>query len=169
MSPGIPPARGNAMNRKYAALVGAALGGIGFFCGVAHANPVDVRLISSAYNGNFWAQDFRVTNNLGGTDDITMFDVTVYGDSISGTSFSAPDFGFPIEPGQTDTIQVVSQGGGLQVIIPWFAYTEGGTVYSGFVATVPEPSTWAMMLIGFAGLGFAGYRTRRARVDASAA
>jgi hypothetical protein len=28
---------------------------------------------------------------------------------------------------------------------------------------VPEPSTWAMMLIGFAGLGFAGYRTTRGR------
>jgi hypothetical protein len=27
-------------------------------------------------------------------------------------------------------------------------------------ATVPEPSTWAMMLIGFAGLGYAGYRQR---------
>jgi hypothetical protein len=27
--------------------------------------------------------------------------------------------------------------------------------------TVPEPSTWAMMLIGFAGLGFAGYRASR--------
>ncbi|MBN9063940.1 MAG: PEPxxWA-CTERM sorting domain-containing protein [Rhizobiales bacterium] len=27
---------------------------------------------------------------------------------------------------------------------------------------VPEPSTWAMMLIGFAGLGFAGYRKRAA-------
>jgi hypothetical protein len=26
---------------------------------------------------------------------------------------------------------------------------------------VPEPSTWAMMLIGFAGLGYAGYRTSR--------
>jgi hypothetical protein len=26
------------------------------------------------------------------------------------------------------------------------------------VAGVPEPSTWAMMLLGFAGLGFAGYR-----------
>jgi hypothetical protein len=24
--------------------------------------------------------------------------------------------------------------------------------------TVPEPSTWAMMLVGFAGLGYAGYR-----------
>ncbi len=27
--------------------------------------------------------------------------------------------------------------------------------------TVPEPSTWAMMLLGFAGLGCAGYRQRR--------
>ena len=27
--------------------------------------------------------------------------------------------------------------------------------------TVPEPSTWAMMLIGFAGLGYAGYRQTR--------
>jgi hypothetical protein len=31
-------------------------------------------------------------------------------------------------------------------------------------AVIPEPSTWAMMLIGFAGLGFAGYRhARKAR------
>jgi PEP-CTERM motif len=28
-------------------------------------------------------------------------------------------------------------------------------------APVPEPSTWAMMLIGFAGLGYAGYRRAR--------
>jgi hypothetical protein len=31
--------------------------------------------------------------------------------------------------------------------------------------TVPEPPTWAMLLIGFAGLGFAGYRARRAAVS----
>jgi hypothetical protein len=31
------------------------------------------------------------------------------------------------------------------------------------VAPIPEPSTWAMMLLGFAGLGYAGYRqTKRA-------
>jgi hypothetical protein len=27
--------------------------------------------------------------------------------------------------------------------------------------TVPEPSTWAMMLLGFAGLGYAGFRKAR--------
>jgi hypothetical protein len=34
---------------------------------------------------------------------------------------------------------------------------------------VPEPSTWAMMLLGFAGLGFAGYRqtTRKAKPQAA--
>jgi hypothetical protein len=32
----------------------------------------------------------------------------------------------------------------------------------GVGGAVPEPSTWAMMLAGFAGLGFAGYRRRGA-------
>jgi unsaturated chondroitin disaccharide hydrolase len=35
----------------------------------------------------------------------------------------------------------------------------GWVLYS---PTVPEPSTWAMMLLGFVGLGFAGYRRARA-------
>jgi hypothetical protein len=34
------------------------------------------------------------------------------------------------------------------------------------VTAVPEPSTWAMMLAGFAGLAFAGSRAKRARVAA---
>jgi PEP-CTERM motif len=35
-------------------------------------------------------------------------------------------------------------------------------------SVVPEPSTWAMMLLGFAGLGFAGYRRARKARPASA-
>jgi PEP-CTERM motif len=36
------------------------------------------------------------------------------------------------------------------------------------VDPIPEPSTWAMMLLGFAGLAFVGYRqTRRARPQAA--
>jgi Domain of unknown function (DUF4082)/PEP-CTERM motif len=37
----------------------------------------------------------------------------------------------------------------------WF----GGNIE---LSTVPEPSTWAMMLLGFAGLGYASYRRARA-------
>jgi hypothetical protein len=33
--------------------------------------------------------------------------------------------------------------------------------------TVPEPSTWAMMIVGFAGLGFAGYRRAKAKTVAA--
>ena len=36
------------------------------------------------------------------------------------------------------------------------------------VEAVPEPSTWAMMLIGFAGLGYAGYRRAKRNAPAFA-
>jgi PEP-CTERM motif len=40
---------------------------------------------------------------------------------------------------------------------------------SGISSTVPEPSTWAMMLLGFAGLAYAGFRkTKGARAALSA-
>ena len=45
--------------------------------------------------------------------------------------------------------------------INWTIEGDGVFVLGG---AVPEPSTWAMVLLGFAGLGFAGYsRARRAR------
>jgi hypothetical protein len=48
---------------------------------------------------------------------------------------------------------------------------EGNYLYSlvsGIQPGVPEPATWAMMLIGFAGLGFAAYRRRGKAVLAAA-
>jgi phospholipase/lecithinase/hemolysin len=36
----------------------------------------------------------------------------------------------------------------------------------GLPSPVPEPSTWAMMLLGFLGLGFAGYRSAKAKAIA---
>jgi hypothetical protein len=38
----------------------------------------------------------------------------------------------------------------------YFAFTVGAQV-----SAVPEPSTWLMMIVGFVGLGFAGYRRSR--------
>jgi hypothetical protein len=42
--------------------------------------------------------------------------------------------------------------------------TPGGGDTPGGATTVPEPSTWAMLLLGFAGLGYAGFR-RSKRTD----
>ena len=49
----------------------------------------------------------------------------------------------------------------------WNYYFTSSSVYDmpvdALVTEVPEPFTWAMMLVGFAGLGFAGYRSTRRR------
>jgi len=58
-----------------------------------------------------------------------------------------------------------------------FAYNGGNESFrwrligtSGNPGGVPEPSTWAMMLLGFAGIGFAGYRKAKSgRMALSAA
>ena len=49
-------------------------------------------------------------------------------------------------------------------IVGFYTNADGSTM--GF-ATVPEPSTWAMMLLGFVGLGFLGYRKARVRTLAA--
>jgi hypothetical protein len=50
---------------------------------------------------------------------------------------------------------------------------EGAGSFTGtmtpITTSIPEPSTWAMMLIGFAGLGYAGYRRARTGVVSRAA
>jgi hypothetical protein len=47
--------------------------------------------------------------------------------------------------------------GATSIQIGW----DGPGVYTATVPAVPEPSTWAMLLIGFAGIGFVTYRRRR--------
>jgi hypothetical protein len=46
----------------------------------------------------------------------------------------------------------------------FFGLSVFGEITSGGGGTVPEPSTWAMMLVGFVGLGVLGYRRTRATV-----
>lgn len=59
----------------------------------------------------------------------------------------------------SDTLSFVVNNGGS------FTYDSTGLVLS--IASVPEPSTWAMLLLGFAGVGYLGWRQRRASVQAS--
>jgi hypothetical protein len=58
---------------------------------------------------------------------------------------------------------------GLTALSNGYIQASAGSQFEiGQGATVPEPSTWVMMLLGFAGLGFVGYRqTRRAKPQAT--
>jgi PEP-CTERM motif len=184
------------MNRKYAALVGAAFGVIGFFCGGgSRAQPINVtvQVFSGAGYGNVPPQDyyfFSVTNNLSGGDRIYQF-IAAFGPFgpaivIGGpTGFDVPDAFTPswtdddynsaIAPGETGYFEAFTYADYIPPSIPWGVSVESGpngegtVLFEGAAETIPEPSTWAMMLLGFTGLGLAGYRTPRARVDASAA
>jgi hypothetical protein len=46
---------------------------------------------------------------------------------------------------------------------------EEAVALNNIVIGTPEPSTWAMMLLGFAGLGFVGYRKSRTKTTPAAA
>ena len=46
-----------------------------------------------------------------------------------------------------------------------FQAVSGNVLVSSISGTIPEPSTWAMMMLGFAGLGYVSFRrTRKVRV-----
>jgi hypothetical protein len=59
-------------------------------------------------------------------------------------------------PGDTD---YVFRPGWSDVIITYNDANGANLLF--YSDAIPEPSAWAMMLIGFAGLGFAGYRARK--------
>jgi hypothetical protein len=63
----------------------------------------------------------------------------------------------PVTPGPNFYGVVVDVGG-----VP--NYDSAG----GLTLSIPEPSTWAMMVLGFASLGFAGYRASRKTATATA-
>ena len=57
----------------------------------------------------------------------------------------------------------LGETGGRQTVFQ-NTLTNGDTYTWQFQSGVPEPSTWALMLVGFAGLGFASYRASRKNV-----
>ena len=85
--------------------------------------------------------------------------------------------GTPFPPGFTDLQEWTRDAISLNNLAPdWLrvgtdivgAGRRFNAAFSLTGTVVPEPSTWAMMLLGFAGLGFAGYRHARKARPASA-
>jgi PEP-CTERM motif len=115
----------------------------------------------AAYSGsNFFGELIFRSSRL----DLT---ITTLDDPTTGVNQNGTLAGGAIafqNGGKSFSFQVAS-GGGLN-----WAAAGGGIVLRGLgssrfiptgVSSVPEPSTWAMILVGFAGLGFVSYRASR--------
>jgi PEP-CTERM motif len=99
--------------------------------------------------GNFSGYVFTFT----GAPDITK--VTV-------DNASTPDF-YPVAPPAGSPAGLAWTTNSITVNVAGDNLVNGDQLIlnvttAGSRPTVPEPSTWAMMLLGFAGLGFVGYR-----------
>ena len=108
--------------------------------------------------GPTWQQGFAAL----GTNSFTFHD----GTSVFGLGFSAQDppdvdsfyqaFATVVGQSYTYSFDYKNNTGNLGLAT--------NSLLTATASSVPEASTWAMLLFGFAGLGFAGYRVRRAGV-----
>lgn len=82
-----------------------------------------------------------------------------------GTLSAGTTYDFDLD--YSDRITTYYDAPNAQASIPLTQFYDTHTSGS-FSTAVPEPSTWAMMALGFAALGFAGYRTSRQRSSVAA-
>jgi PEP-CTERM motif len=117
------------------------------------------------------------TPSAAGSTTITGLSLTIAGHTFTFSGTPSPNDVIFSEPGlavilnqqipdTTETAGITTNA----VAIDFNNFALGSNHVSGAVdvgqsmasiAVIPEPATWAMMLAGFAGLGFAGYRASR--------
>jgi hypothetical protein len=90
----------------------------------------------------------------------TVFGIAVLGGEEVVSASATFDFTYrgDLLLGLMDDDKVIALGSSLGPNIDLTVYGPGAFVLGG---VVPETSTWAMMLLGFAGLGFTGWRAQR--------
>jgi hypothetical protein len=99
---------------------------------------------------------------LGGFNSGSTFDFSFRGDLIlgviAGGFFEIVANGADILSGDVGDNSVINLS---SIFGPNIDLTIEGDGVFAFGGAVPEPSTWTMMLLGFAGVGYAGYRSTR--------
>lgn len=101
--------------------------------------------------------------DLGGEATLTDFDLYDFNANILANAgfTNTTDPCYSNTPGSTASNTGCSTAN-IDSFVYWDAIHPTARIHAlwaaGFEAAVPEPSTWAMLLIGFLALGFAGYR-----------
>jgi hypothetical protein len=105
-----------------------------------------------------WGLQDGLTVSAGGTSK--TFTSTNSGTQVN--LWQAETFDFTAN-GSSTTVSLLGASGDNYIGVDNVVATDLGGAVVATGGAVPEPSTWAMMVLGFAGLGYLGYRRRKAR------
>ena len=134
--------------------------------GLDASNPFQVDF--NTFLPGLIANESEIFFNVIDSTNTTVFSVGDLRDTTTSVIIPAGT----LAAGQTYTFDLVFDNringtddlSGLPVTQFYDTHTDGS-----FTTAVPEPSTWAMLLIGFVGLGYAGYRGSRKKSAAAVA
>lgn len=124
--------------------------------------------VGDEYTVGFWWAGAQQSGFSGSTEE--QWEVSLGSDTQSTAFVMIPQAGFSGWMYQTFTFTATSASEALSFFAdgtpgePPFALLDGVTMMA-----VPEPSTWAMMLVSFGGLGFAAAYRRRRKLALAAA
>lgn len=131
----------------------------------------DTVIITTTSNlGAALAQDADYISICGNGSNICGSSIEAYENSQGGTGVTAVLMGQIVGDPQLQFSDVALAPVQTNLLDPGSPPGLTGLVGDQAAAgVIPEPSTWPMMILGFAGLGLMGYRTKRASATAAAA
>jgi PEP-CTERM motif len=116
---------------------------------------------------SYWYFVLAIGAQGGGSVLSPGFGIGGYGAGVGGEVYLTQGTELDIVVGEGGAFSAVDGGGGGGSFV-WDPTAIPVQPTGVLVQPAPEPSTWAMMLIGFAGLGYAGYRRARGERPAPA-
>ena len=151
----------------------AITGAIGLFSDLALGiNGVGITGVLATNPQNHFDQDQTIPHSFGwypAPGSISYDNLFYPGGAAPITCIGVPpgglfdDYGVLFTLTNGDLVDLYSNGGagpGDYGVVVWADGAEDKTSMGGLSVSTPEPSTWAMMVLGFTGLGFAGYRSK---------
>ena len=126
-------------------------------CGVGITSCAFTNTFNFLTPTGFNLANATISTSALGTSNIDFSSVMLNGMAFTLSPTGTFEFGSlansPLTPGANNVLSVMGQNNGDGAF--------SGTLTFGAVSAVPEPATWAMMLLGFGAAGFATRRSRR--------